>query len=370
MNILKGIEDLNRILDVINTTFGVVREENFDFRDIMPKAYGENSNLLKYHYILCDNGVDVAAAGNIPGVISLNQVDYAYSFLGSVATLPQYENKGYMRVLMQDIKSDDIKNKKVFSLLTGARGRYARYGYTKLYSNCFFYFDEYFLKHTAKDNDITIRTYDGEIDRLYELYTSTQPLILRSKEELLPSLGMSRSALRLIEYKGKIVGYYAFCRRKKLYIPELAISDYNLCGKVMRAIFDFEQITNFCVYVNPLNVALRSALDAVCEESVINDELQIRVYDLALFIKMLIELNLFKGILSTEDQQESICIENKIYRITINNGKVSVSIEDSDAYGMNENEFLRSAINNPFSSLKKTSNVFPLAFGISLPDCF
>ncbi len=370
MNILSGIEDLNRILNIINPTFSVVREEGFDFRYIMPKAYSENSSLLKYHYILCDNGIDVAAAGNIPGVISLNKFNYTYSFLGSVATLPQHAKKGYMRILMQAIEADDIKNRKVFSLLTGARSRYSRYGYTKLYSGCYFLFDEYFAKHTQKNEDITIRQYNGEIDKLYELYLSTQPLILRSKEELLPCLGMSRSTLRLIEYKGNIVGYYTFCKRKKLYVPEFAISDYSLCSGVMRAIFDFEQVTNFSVYVNPVNIALRSNLDAICEEGIISDDLQVRVYDLALFIKMLIELNLQKGILVEDDIKESILVENKIYNIMINNGQVSVECEDSDVYGMNKNEFLRLAINNPLPSFKKTSKIFPLAFGISLPDCF
>lgn len=370
MKILKGIEDLNRILDIVNPTFGVVREEDFDFRYIMPKAYSENSNLLKYHYILCDNGTDVATAGNIPGVISLNQSNYTYSFLGSVATLPQYEKKGYMRILMQAIEEDDIKDGKVFSLLTGARGRYARYGYTKLYSGCFFSFGEYFAKHTQKDDDMIIRQYDGDLDRLYELYLSTQPLILRSKDELLPCLGMSRSELRLIEYKGNIIGYYTFCKRKKLYVPELAISDYSLLRGVMRAIFDFEQVPDFCVYVNPLDVALRSNLDNICEEGVINDELHVRVYDLALFIKMLIELNIQKGILSLEGKKESICVESKIYNITIDKGSVSVQVEDTDVNGMNKNDFLRLAINNPLPTLRKTSMIFPLTFGINLPDYF
>lgn len=370
MNILYGVKDLSRILNIINPAFGAVREEGFDFRHIMPKAYGDGESLLKYHYILCDNNADVATAGNIPGVIALDGGDYAYSFLGSVATLPQYEGKGYMRALMQAIEADDIKDGKVFSLLTGARGRYQRYGYTKLYSGCYFTFDEYFAKHTPKNQDITIRKYNGEIDVLYDIYKATQPLLLRSKEDILPCLCMSRSEIRLIEYKGNVVGYYTFCTRKKNYLPEFSIVDCNLCEGTMREIFDFENVPSFSVYVNPLNTALRAKLDSICEEASISDDLQVRVYNMPLFIKMLVELNIQKGIISADNVCERIVLEGKVYTISVDNGEVSVTCQECNEFGTSQSEFLRSAINNPLSVLRKTSRIFPLAFGINLPDCF
>lgn len=368
MRISYGTNDLNRILNIINPSFGAVREDGFDFRYIMPKAYGEKNNLLQYHYVVSDGGVDVTTAGNIPGKIVTHTAQYRYAFLGSVATLPAYEGKGYMRALMKRIKQDDITDGKVFSLLTGARVRYARHGYTKVFSAYSFVFDEYFAKHTTKNPDISIRAYSGDINALYEIYQSTQPIILRSKDDILPCLSMSRSALRLIEYRGKTVGYYTFCTRKKLYIPEFAITDCSLVGSVMREVFDVENVAHFSVYVNPLDVRLRNALDVICEAAHLCDELQIRVYDLCAFIKMLVELNIEKSIIDSKDFDFCVVVDGKKYDISVADTTVNVHCTKSDIVGCSVSEFLRGTINNPFSSFR--SEIFPLAFGISLPDCF
>lgn len=370
MIITYGIKDLQRILNIVNPSFGAVREEGFDFREIMPKAYSDGADLLKYHYIASDGDVDVATAGNIPMQINVGKSSYQCSFLGSVATLPKYEGKGYMRTLMQNIEQDDIAFGKDFSLLTGARGRYARYGYTKVYSGYSFTFGEYYFKHTPKNQDITIREYNGEIDALYNIYTATQPLLLRIKDDILQCLEMSRSKVRLIEHKGNIVGYYAFCTRKKVYLPEFAITDYSLAPSVMREIFDFEKVASFSVWVNPLDTKLAGVLDAVCEDACLQDELQIRVYNLCAFIKMLVELNVEKGIISGENATDSVVVDGNRYDISIENSLVCVDCNRVDEQGLSVNEFLRSAINKPLTCLKKTKGIFPLAFGISLPDCF
>lgn len=365
MKINYSTNTLKQILDIINPTFGAVREEGFDFRKIMPKAYSESSSLIKYHYVLEDEGKGVAAAGNIPYTITTSGASYTYSFLGSVATLPQYEGRGYMRALMDRIYADDLASGKVFSLLTGARGRYSRYGYTKLFSSRFYTFDEYFYKH-AHTSGIKIEEL-SDVDGAYELYLKTQPLILRDKETFLPSLQMSSSRVRQIMLEGRLVGYYCFCTRKRTYLPELVIFDLSLLEGAIKAILDFESVKAFSIYASPLSKAYCAALDKLCEEASLSDDIHIRVYDMQAFIKLLVELNVANGFVSG-DISESVCIDNKCYSISIEGGIVDVQAVDSDIEGISQGEFLRCCINGA-TPIERTS-IFPLVFGVSLPDCF
>lgn len=371
MEIIYGRENLDEVLNIVNSAFCPVREEGFDFRYIMPKAYGKDCNLLQYHYIVKDNGKNVAAAGNIPNVIKTSGGEYKFSFLGSVATLPDCQGKGYMRALMNRVESDDLKNGVVFSLLTGARERYNRYGYTKCFSSLTYTFDEYFLSHAKADESITVSPLcEDDFDGAFEIYRTVVPLVLREKSNFVPSLEFSTSNVRAIRKNGVLTGYYCFTTRKNFGIGELAIIDLSDLKAVLKAIGDFENVKSFNVNVNPLDVRMASALDKLCEGAALNDVLHVKVYDMSRFLKMLCELNIEKGIKCITDTQETVAMGDKAYSVCISKGQVDVK----EVACVKENaptvsEFLRSAVNG-IDRAFDGSAILPLAFGISTPDEF
>lgn len=370
MEIIYGRENLEEVLKVVNSAFCAVREDGFDFRYIMPKAYGKDCNLLQYHYVIKDNGKNVAAAGNIPNVIKTSAGEYKFSFLGSVATLPDCQGKGYMRALMNRVERDDLNNGVVFSLLTGARGRYCRYGYTKCFSSVVYTFDEYFLSHTESDADISVSPLSAkDLNEVFEIYRSNSPLVFRDKNNFVPSLEFSLSKVRAIHKNGNLIGYYCFTTRKSLGVGELAIVDTAHLKAVLKAIGDFEKVKSFNVNANPLDVRMTRALDALCECAALSDGLHIKVYDMARFVKMLVELNIEKGIKDIPDTEEVITIGEKTYAVCICNKQVEVKEFDCKADAMSVSSFLRGIVNG-IGRAFDTSKIFPLAFGISAPDEF
>ena len=371
MEIIYGRENLEEVLKVVNSAFCAVREDGFDFRYIMPKAYGKDCNLLQYHYVIKDNGKNVAAAGNIPNVIKTSAGEYKFSFLGSVATLPDCQGKGYMRTLMNRVERDDLNNGVVFSLLTGARGRYCRYGYTKCFSSVVYTFDEYFLSHTESDSDISVSPLSAkDLDDAFEIYRSNSPLVFRDKNNFVPSLEFSLSKARVIHKNGNLIGYYCFTTRKSLGVGELAIVDTAHLKAVLKAIGDFENVKSFNVNANPLDVRMTRALDALCECAALSDGLHIKVYDMARFVQMLLALNIEKGIKRIGNVQETISIVGDCFEVYVNDGKASVlKTNKKPQFVFESAEFLRLAINGTSRAMDE-SKIFPLAFGISAPDEF
>ncbi len=371
MQIVYGRENLDDTLKIVNSAFCPVREDGFDFRQIMPKAYGEKCNLLQYHYIVKDGEKGVAAAGNIPGVIATSQGDFPFVFLGSVATLPECQGKGYMRALMERVDVDNRQNQVVFSMLTGARKRYVRHGYTKCFSTLCYTFDCYFHTHAASDCSLLIDEFKAEdLDEIFDVYQEFSPLKLRTKESFVPCLQFSKSQLRTVRKDGKIVGYYTFATRKNLGVGELCLSDLSIAASLMKAVADFENVKTFNVLVNPLDVRLASVLDGICEGAALSDGLQIKVYDMARFVQMLLALNLDKGIKRLENVQETISIGGECFEVCVNDGKASVQKTDKKPqFSFEVAEFLRLAINGASRALDE-SKIFPLTFGISAPDEF
>lgn len=371
MEIIYGRENLDEVLRIVNSAFCPVREDGFDFRYIMPKAYGEHCNLLQYHYVVKDNGKSVAAAGNIPNVIKTNGGEYKFSFLGSVATLPDCQGKGYMRALMNRVESDDLQNDIVFSLLTGARERYSRYGYTKCFSNLNYTFDEYFLTHAKADDSIAVSPLcEDDLNGAFEIYSAVSPLVFREKSNFVPSLEFSTSKVRAIRKNGILIGYYCFTTRKNLGVGELAIIDTSDLKAVLKEIGGFENVKSFNVSVNPLDVRMASALDRLCESAALSDVLHIKVYDMARFLKMLCELNVEKGIKIVHDTEETVAIGDKSYSICIRRGQVDVKATACAAENaLSVSSFLRSAVNG-IDRTFDSSAIFPLTFGINAPDEF
>ena len=371
MEIIYGRENLDEVLNIVNSAFCPVREDGFDFRYIMPKAYGKDCNLLKYHYVVKDCGKNVAAAGNIPNVIKTSGGEYKFSFLGSVATLPDCQGKGYMRALMNMVERDDLKNGVVFSLLTGARERYSRYGYTKCFSSLTYTFDEYFLSHEKADESIVISPLcEDDLSGAFEIYGNVSPLVFREKSNFVPSLEFSTSKVRAIRKNGILIGYYCFTTRKNLGVGELAIKDTSQLKAVLKSIGDFESVKSFNVSVNPLDVRMASALDKLCESAALNDVLHIKVYDMARFLKMLCEMNVEKGIKIIPDVKEVVAIGDKTYSICVSKGQVDVCETACTAgNALPASAFLRAAVNG-IDRTFDNSAIFPLAFGISAPDEF
>ena len=76
---------------------------------------------------------------------------------------------------MASIEKENLPQKVVFSVLTGARKRYNYYGYERTGFRYFFIFSEYFAKHHKAEYDLVFGDLKDYYKEAYEIYKSNQP---------------------------------------------------------------------------------------------------------------------------------------------------------------------------------------------------
>ncbi|MBQ7915456.1 MAG: GNAT family N-acetyltransferase [Firmicutes bacterium] len=138
--------DYDEWLYVLNTVFGRHNQKEMDFEKELPAMCVRDDEYMGKHFAVKEDGRICALLGVYPLPTRIGDQELMFSTVGNVATLPEYEGRGYMRALMQEAMKELERIGADASRLGGARQRYNRYGYESCGREYHFTIND----HTAK----------------------------------------------------------------------------------------------------------------------------------------------------------------------------------------------------------------------------
>jgi len=122
-------DDYDELLAMLNTTFGTKNRRETDFLNELPKMWVRDDEHLGHHLGLFEDGVLAATVGIYPFTVHIGNHSFLFATTGNVATLPQYEGRGYFNTLFS-MAMEELKNLGADAArLGGARQRYGRFGF-------------------------------------------------------------------------------------------------------------------------------------------------------------------------------------------------------------------------------------------------
>lgn len=359
--------EIKKIIKTANAAFIPVRNPNYDFRRTIPKIYNTKVDYSSIHHIIEKKGEFLSVCGNLIRTIEIDNFAYAFSIVGTVSTIPAYQNKGLMKVLMHSVDNECKNENIVFSLLTGERQRYNFFGFEKAGFEFIYSFNRYFLKHHQASTILIKKFKKSDAGNMFELYKKSQIFNLRTQETFLECLKDYRCQIYSIFDKKQFIGYFVL---KKDEIVEFFSSKLNVLDSIVYQMISYLNCEELKIVMNPLHVGLCEALDKIAQEVSTKDCLHFKVYDVKKFVEMLLLINSkFRKFKSSKEVYE---IENEIIQILIKDNKFEVkSLEKSTKINatLTKKEFVRFVLNLT-KNCQINSEIFPLIFGLDRCDLF
>lgn len=139
--------DYEEWLSVLKTVFSRRDKKDVDFRKELPKMCVKDDYHMGMHLAIKDEGKICALLGVYPIRTKIGEKELLFSTVGNVATLPEYEGKGYMRILMGEAMKELERIGADASRLGGVRQRYNRYGFEACGIEHSFIIDDYTTKY-------------------------------------------------------------------------------------------------------------------------------------------------------------------------------------------------------------------------------
>lgn len=352
--------DMSTIIDIANTSFVPEREKGFDFRNIMPKAYGKGIDSSEQHVIVFEDGVPVACAGNFRFILTAGGHKYSASSFGTVSTLPQHRCRGYMTQMLNTMEKESWQRGDVFSVLTGRRARYERFGFEKFPSSYRFLFYPYNATDPQSDNLRISPATANDKNALYALYLKTQPIILRTEDTFFDALHTSDAKIFAIRNGEELVAYFGFSERKRI-ITELAVAELSQISAITSAIIrnTHGEVT---FVVNALDRPLVSALDSIAEETQRVDDIHLLIRNMQSFLELLLAVN------DVHAPAEIWKIGDETFDIAPNLHPTVTKTNKKPMFVCSVRDFIRHALGDGVAMGQ--SRIFPLYFGISVPDMY
>lgn len=122
-------ENYDEWLHILNTVFSQHNGREMDFEKSLPKMCIKDDYHMGMHFGIKDEGKLVSVIGVYPLKVKIGDENITSATAGNVATLKEYEGRGYMRCLFEKAMEELEKIGADFSRLGGFRHRYNRYGY-------------------------------------------------------------------------------------------------------------------------------------------------------------------------------------------------------------------------------------------------
>lgn len=146
--------DYDEWLYVLNTVFTKQNNREMDFEKELPKMCVRDDYHMNMHFAVKEEGKICALLGVYPIKLKVGDSELLFSTVGNIATLPEYEGKGYMRVLMEEAMCELERIGADASRLGGARQRYNRYGYEASGISYNFHIDDFTTKYCFKSDEV------------------------------------------------------------------------------------------------------------------------------------------------------------------------------------------------------------------------
>lgn len=355
------------IIKVINTAFKPERDYDFDIKEVQPKVYKTNNSKSCKHTIIKENNKIICVGGNLSSQVVIDNKSYSFSIIGSIATLPDYQKQGYFKQLVNSMLQDNIKNKVVFSMLTGLRHRYNFFGFEKCGFRYYFDIDKNFCKYHKPTDDLQILDYEKSmLNDIYKIFQNKQNYILRKKTNFDLTLQTSYSNIYIFKLKENIIGYATFTPIKNR-VNELCINDLSFLPDCIGLLFKKFAKQKITIVVSPFDKELVLELDKYAEDKISTEQLHFKVYDMIKFLDMVLRLN--KKVKHLPQLKKVINIDNKNILIDTTKDDIKVSYTSLKATSkFTQQQFLRYAFG--LISVYDGDELFPLLLDFNYADLF
>ena len=122
-------EDYDELLSLYNLVFTKQNQRLMDFTKELPRMWIRDDEHMGKHFAVKENGKICAALGVYPLQTNIMGEKLLFSTVGNVATHPDFEGRGYMKMLMGKAMEELEKIGADASRLGGLRQRYNHYNY-------------------------------------------------------------------------------------------------------------------------------------------------------------------------------------------------------------------------------------------------
>ena len=244
--------DYGEIIQMSNAVF------NLDFGAEMPKLYKDTPKVAEFHRVVRDNGKIVSSILFYPQILNVCGEKLNVLCVGTVATLPEYRNKGLMSAIFSAAESH-IKNYDL-AVLGGQRQRYEYFGFIPLGMQKVFWLNKRNLKDIKSDFNISaLEKDDLTVLKKINAVNEKRPLYVKRGSALFDALHSDGNKPYIITKDGKFDGY--FCYKNKE-ISEIHTSSANAAAKSIMRQFEID-----CIKINSAitDLALNAELEKTAE---------------------------------------------------------------------------------------------------------
>lgn len=231
-------QDYEEWLWVLNTIFTKQNGREMDFEKELPKMCVKDDAHMGKHFAVKDDGRICALLGVYPLPVRIGETELMFSTVGNVATLPEQEGKGYMRMLMQEAMKELERIGADASRLGGVRQRYNRYGYEMCGMEYSFAIDDFTTKYCYQGQEaiqfkeITLKD-QKELHFINELRNTLPMHVHRSNGEMFFGDYTSLKAWKNIpviatDNYGKLLGYLSVSENGRTIAEVKAVDEETL----------------------------------------------------------------------------------------------------------------------------------------------
>lgn len=275
------------IINEINRCFIPIREEGFDFRKEQRKIYEDGRVNAHIHTVATINDSIIGVVGNLPYFMTINNLKYPFTFIGSVCVDEHYRGQGILRDMMEFTEEQNYKNGQIFSCLTGDEKLYNKFGFYKGVSNDIYVVNKIFLKN--KDKVSLIKYKDIFFNDVFELYNSKPNALVRQRGNFIESID-GASELYVVMKEGEFVGYLSYLKKRNAII-ELYLKDNKYMPSVLREACNVFNKSKIYIRHNILDEDIAKEYKKKHFIKVNKYNLMIKVYNLKGFLELLLEYN-------------------------------------------------------------------------------
>lgn len=278
--------DFDQLLNTLNRVFTIENKKQMDFLTLMPKMWIKDDAHMQKHIGVFDGDNLCAVVGTYIYELKICGQTIKCATIGNVATLPEYEGKGYFTKLMSMAVEEADKIGLDFTRLAGKRQRYARFGYENGGVIYRFTFTESNRKYCFDQNsfkDITFKKVESNdqdlIAYIRNLSNSKDVCYYRSEQQPLSQvyLGLiSRNNQPFVAFDGQNPVGYVCANLKGDVLDEVRAKDFDAYKQIICA---WQLVTglNISVPVAPYNVQELKLMSSICDKLNVNFPSKFRI---------------------------------------------------------------------------------------------
>ena len=219
-------DDFKEIVTKLDSYF---EKEKGYFNSLVPVLYGKGKNTYKNHIIVKDKNKIIGIIAVKKNVINIDDKQYSFLLLGSLAVDFEYRNQGIMGMLF-DFILNKYSSEVDFFGLSGKFDRYKRFG---------FFPSEKMYKYDYSKKEIKYSFISVNVDNVFfckRLHDVEKIRVNRSN--MLDSLYMWEYKPFIIKDGENEIGYLIYNHKFNI-VEEIVLLDNNLINEVMHSFAGF-----------------------------------------------------------------------------------------------------------------------------------